>query len=294
MAKPLPQRLMLVDGHSVAFRAYYALPDTMHFAGGGAANAFYGFVSIVARALADHAPTHLAITFDVGTPFRVALYPGYKASRDMGPEDLEPQVAYVRALWRTLRAPLFEADTFEADDVLATLTRQARAGGAAVDVLSGDLDVLQLVGPNVRVITPGRTFSEPVVYDEGAVQARYGIPPARLRDWKALVGDTSDEVPGVAGIGKKTATDLLQKFATLDDIYNGLERITSARTARALAAGRDSAYLSRTLVTLRDDAPLELDLAAASRAAFDGEAAFQAVRQLGFGTLADRIRGIAG
>lgn len=293
MAKPRPNRLMLVDGHSVAFRAYYALPDTMHFAGGGAANAFYGFVNIVARSLADHAPTHLALTFDVGTPFRVALYPGYKASRDMGPEDLEPQVAYVRALWRTLRAPLFEADTFEADDILATLTHQARAQGAAVDVLSGDLDALQLVGPAVRVITPGRTFSEPIVYDEAAVHARYGIPPARLRDWKALVGDTSDEVPGVAGIGKKTATELLQKFASLDDIYNGLERIPAARTARALAAGRDAAYLSRTLVTLREDAPVQLDLPAAARTAFDGEAAFHAVRQLGFGTLADRIRGIA-
>jgi DNA polymerase-1 len=285
--------LLLVDGHSVAFRAYYAVPDTVRFATGEAAHSFYGFLNILVRVLQDRKPAHLAVTFDLGEPFRTVLFPAYKASRTAGPEDLEPQVARLRGLLETLGVPVFERDGFEADDLLATLTRQGQAHGCNVDVLSGDFDVLQLVAPGVRIVTPGKTFAEPVVYDEAAVVVRYGIPPTKLRDWKALVGDTSDEIPGVPGIGKKTATELLQRYESLDAIYSHLDQIVNTRARNALAEGRESAELSRMLVTLRSDAPVRLDLEAARFPAFTPEAAQHAIHELGFRGLGDRIARLA-
>lgn len=285
----VPSRIMFVDGHSVAFRAFYAIPDTIRDARDRPANAIYGFMNTLYRSLQDHTPTHAAVTFDVGTPFREEMYAGYKASRAMGPEDLEPQVEVIRTLLGALAVPVYELEGFEADDLLATLARQARAKRFEVDVLSGDLDVLQLVRPGVRVITPGKTFSEPIVYDEPRVVERYGVPPTKLRDWKALVGDASDEIPGVPGIGKKSATELLQRFESLDEIYGRLDAIESARLRNALAAGRESAALSRQLVTLRDDAPVELDLATAKLGGFDRAAAVRLFQELGFNGLARRM-----
>jgi len=283
------ERIMLVDGHSVAFRAHYAIPDSLRDAAGRPANVVYGFMNILFRVLQDQRPTHAAVTFDLGSPFRDDLFDGYKASRAMGPEDLAPQVEVVRSILASLAVPVYELERFEADDLLATLARQARAARLDVDILSGDLDVLQLVRPGVRVVTPGKTFSEPIVYDDARVVERYGIRPAKLRDWKALVGDTSDEIPGVAGIGKKSATELLQRFHSLDAVYRHLDSIESKRVRNALAAGREMALLSRRLVTLRDDAPVQLDLQAARWGGFDASAARRAFETLGFRGLADRI-----
>lgn len=283
------RRLMLVDGHSVAFRAYYALPDSVRDGEGRPANAVYGFMNILFRVLQDRSPTHLAVTFDLGAPFREDFFAGYKAGRDMGPEDLEPQVEKVRTLLDAFSIPIHEVERFEADDLLATLARQARSARLDVDVLSGDLDVLQLVGPGVRVVAPGKTFSEPVVYDEARVHERYGVAPGQLRDWKALVGDSSDAIPGVRGIGPKSATALLQEHGDLDAIYARLETVEPVRVRNALALGRDAAFLCRRLVTLCDDAPVTLDLEASRLAGYDRDRAVAAVRAMGFGTLATRV-----
>jgi len=282
-------RIMLVDGHSVAFRAYHALPASLADSRGRPANALYGFMNILFRVLNDHRPTHLAVTFDRGRTFREALYPAYKASRGRAPADFEPQVAALQGLLAALRAPVFESDGFEADDLLATLAAQALALRFPVDILSGDLDILQLVGAGTRVIAPGKTFAEPVVYDAARVRERYGIDPQQLGDWKALVGDASDEIPGVAGIGQKSATTLLQQRGSLDAIYRDLDAIPSVRMRTALVNGRDAAAISRRLVTLRDDAPVRLDLESSRITGFDRVAAATAVRGLGFAALADRI-----
>lgn len=280
---------MLVDGHSVAFRAYYALPESVRDGAGLPANALYGFMNILFRVLQDHRPSHLAVTFDLGAPFREDFFPGYKAGRAMGPEDLEPQVAKVRTLLTAFSIPIHEVERFEADDLLATLVRQALQHRFDVDVLSGDLDVLQLVGPGVRVVAPGKTFSEPVVYDAARVSERYGVSPGQLRDWKALVGDSSDAIPGVRGIGPKSATELLRTHGDLDAIYAQLDTLEPVRARNALAAGREAAFLCRRLVTLRDDAPITLDLEASRLAHYDRERAIGAIRDMGFGTLATRV-----
>jgi len=283
------RRLILVDGHSVAFRAHYALPDSIRDRDGAPAHALYGFFNIVFRVLQDHAPTHLAVTFDLGKPLREDLFAGYKAQRTEGPEDLEPQVGKVRLVLAAFGIPCFELDRFEADDLLATLTRQARDKKLDVDVLSGDLDILQLVRPGVRVIAPGKTFSVPIVYDVAAVAARYGIGPERLRDWKSLVGDTSDAIPGVRGIGAKSATALLLRWTDLDAIYANLEKIEPLRLRTALVTGREAAFLSRALVQLRDDAPVVLDVEACALTHFDRDRGVAALRDLGFDTLSSRV-----
>jgi len=285
----MARRLILVDGHSVAFRAYYALPDSIRDRDGAVSNALYGFFNIVFRVIQDHAPSHLAVTFDLGRPFREDLFAGYKAQRTVGPEDLEPQVEKLRAVLAAFAIPRFEIDRFEADDLLATLTRQARTQRLDVDVLSGDLDILQLVSAGVRVIAPGKTFSVPIVYDVAAVTARYGIGPDRLRDWKSLVGDTSDAIPGVRGVGSKSATTLLQRWPDLETIYANLAAIESPRLRTALATGRDAAFLSRSLVQLRDDAPISLDIEASALTHFDRDRGVAALRDLGFDTLSSRV-----
>ena len=291
MAKPKqqPTRLMLVDGHSVAFRAYHALPASLRDAEAQPANALYGFLSILFRVLEDQRPTHVAVTFDHGRPFREQLFPAYKAHRDQAPQDLEPQVQKLHRVLRVLRIPVFEVDGFEADDLLATLVHQATKRRIEIDVLSGDLDLLQLVGPRVRVVAPGKTFSEPIIYDEARVEERYGVPPGRLRDLKALLGDPSDGIPGVRGIGLKSASALIRRYGDLETVYQHLDSVDSPRVRRALAAGRDSAFLSRTLVELRVDAPIRLQLEPTRRREHDRDEAQRALRHLGFEHLAERL-----
>jgi DNA polymerase-1 len=229
------------------------------------------------------------VTFDLGRPFRADLFPAYKQHRRMTPQDLEPQVHELRSLLHAFCIPMYEVAGFEADDLLATLVRQARRHRLQVDLLSGDLDILQLVGPNVRVVAPGKTFSEPVVYDDARIVQRYGVRADQLRDLKALVGDASDGIPGVRGIGGKSAAELLQRFQTLDAIYARVDEIEAARVRNALVAGRESAFLSRAVVQLRDDTPVELDLEACLLRRYDRPAALQAIRDLGFKTLAERV-----
>jgi DNA polymerase-1 len=284
-------RLLLVDGHSVAFRAYHAIPASLVDRSGRPANVLYGFLNTLFRVLQDRRPTHLAVTFDLGQPFRVAMYAGYKASREMGPEDLEPQVAELRLVLAALGIPIFELEGWEADDLLATLARQAGARRMPVDILSGDLDVLQLVGRNVHVVAPGKTFAEPVVYDAARVRGRFGVGPEKLRDWKALVGDASDEIPGVRGIGRKSATELLQRFGSLEALYRRIDSVESARFRNLLLAGRDQALLSQRLVTLRDDAPVALDLDACRLDRLDRAAGAERLAALGLGGIARRVAG---
>ncbi|MFQ5599952.1 MAG: 5'-3' exonuclease H3TH domain-containing protein [Candidatus Krumholzibacteriia bacterium] len=289
MPRRTSRRLMLIDGHSVAFRAFFALPSSLQDAAGRPANAVYGFMNILFRAIRDHVPTHLAVTFDLGRPFREDLYPDYKAHREVGPEDLEPQVRKIHKLLEAMNIPIFELEGFEADDLLATLVRQAGRRRIEVVVLTGDQDILQVVRPRVSVITPGRTFSEPAVYDLQRVRERYGVGPEHLSDYKGLAGDASDGIPGVRGIGKKTARELLQKYETLEKLYAHVDEIRNQRARNALAAGRDAAFLSRELARLRDDAPIELDLDASRLGNESRQQAVRAFRDMGFDRLADRV-----
>jgi DNA polymerase-1 len=261
----MARRIYLLDGHALAYRAYFALT-----AAGTSANRWvtsrgeptagiYGFTSILLSLLEKDRPEYLAVAFDTGRTFRDDLFPEYKATRAKMPEDLRPQIDRIREVVRAFRIPILEAEGFEADDVLGTLARQAAAVGDEALIISGDRDLLQLVDPRVTVRLSGKSLSDAVDYNPALFKEQWGFPPLTLIDYKALVGDKSDNVPGVSGIGEKTATELLQKFSSLDSILSHLEEIPP-RWRTKLEAGRESALLSRTLVTIRTDVPVKLDL----------------------------------
>jgi len=287
MAKP--DKLVLIDGHALVYRAYFALPSTMATSQGELTNAVFGFASMLLKVLQDEQPEYLAVTFDVGRTFRHDDYAEYKANRAEMPDDLRMQFRRIDQFLETLDIPTYSAEGYEADDVLAALAEQAEGQGLQTLIVTGDTDTFQLVGPNVRVLAPGRSFSDTIVYDEKRIRERYGLEPVQLIDYKALVGDTSDNVPGVRGIGAKTATKLLQEYGSVEAIYEHLDEVSSNRFRNALEKSRDEAFLSKHLVTIIHDVPVSLDLEACKVKELNREQVVALFRELEFRGLLDRL-----
>ncbi len=290
--KPL---LLLFDGNALVHRAFHALPPLAVTKTGEMTGAVYGFASMVLKVLAELRPTHYAIAFDYPAPtFRHKEFEPYKAQRPPAPDELRDQFKRVRQLVQAFHIPLFEVEGYEADDILGTLCRQASAQGIDTIVVSGDLDTLQLVSPRVRVLTPrpGRPFSDTVVYDEQRVMERYGIPPPRIADLKGLKGDATDNIPGVSGIGEKTAAKLLQQFDTIEEIYAHIDEVAPPKVQQALREGEKKAQQSKRLATIVADVPITLDLDACAISAFDRERVVEFFRELEFTTLLPKLQGL--
>ena len=285
-------KLMLIDGHSLAYRAFHALPADLASPSGELTNASYGFTSMLLSVLKSETPDYLIVCFDKGPSFRVDLYDGYKAHREKMPDEMRGQMVRIREIVTAFGLPVVELEDFEADDLLGTLSREAAQQDLDVVIVTGDRDALQLVDDRVTVLTSGRRFSDTIYYTPDKVRARYGLEPDQLIDLKALVGDKSDNIPGVRGVGEKGATTMLQTYGTLDGIYEHIGEL-STRYQNALGAGRDDAYLSQKLGRIVRDAPVSLDLERAQLTdGFDRELVLSLMRQLGFRTLADRIPGM--
>ncbi|MBN2084444.1 MAG: DNA polymerase I [Anaerolineales bacterium] len=287
-------KLYLLDGHALAYRAYFALTaagtqaSRWITAQGEPTAGTYGFTSILLSLLEKEKPQYLAVAFDTGRTFRDDLYPEYKATRAKMPEDLRPQIDRIREVVRAFRIPVLEAEGFEADDVLGTVARQAGKEGTDALILSGDRDLLQLIDDKVSVRLPGRSLSESTDYDAARFQQEWGFPPLTLIDYKALVGDKSDNIPGVPGVGEKTATELLKKFGSFDSIYENLDNIPPRYRAK-LEAGRESALLSRRLATIRTDAPVAISLEACRAGQYAREEIAALFQTLEFRTLLSRL-----
>ena len=287
---PQKNRLILIDGHSLAYRAFFALPEDMKTSQGELTNAVFGFTSMLLNVLRDEQPTHVAVTFDKGRTFRHDIYPEYKAHRAKMPDEMRSQMARVRQVVEALGIPVFEQEGYEADDLLGTLARQAGEQGVDTLIVTGDRDLLQLVDERTHVLTSRRRFSDTVVYDADGVERRYGLAPAQLVDLKALMGDQSDNIPGVRGVGEKTATKLLQQYGSLEEIYAHLDEVQT-RFRNKLAEGRDMAFLSRRLGSIARDVPVQLDLDACRARSFDRESVLALFRELEFRSLAERLPG---
>ncbi len=286
---PEHKRLVLIDGHALAYRAYHALPDDLTTSKGELTNAVYGFTSMLLKVLQDEQPTHIAVTFDKGPTFRHEVYTEYKAHRAKMPDELRTQMDRVRRVVQTLDIPIYEQERFEADDLLGTLAKQAGEQGVDTLIVTGDMDLLQLVDEHTRVLTSRWRFSDTVIYDVEGVEERYdGLEPAQLVDYKALMGDKSDNIPGVYGVGEKTATKLLKRYRSLDDIYAHLEEI-STRFRNRLEEGRAEAFLSRRLARIVRDAPVTLDIEACRVRSFDYDDVLDLFHELEFNTLIDRL-----
>ena len=251
-------KLMILDGNSVVNRAFYGVRP-LSTREGICTNAIYGFLNILEKLRGEEAPDALCVAFDLKAPtFRHLRYDGYKATRHPMPDELAMQMPYLKQVLAAMRIPIYECEGWEADDVLGTVGRLCAEGGWDCVIVTGDRDSLQLLNDHVRVklvaSKAGQTLA--TLYDEAAFRAEYGFEPKRLIDLKSLMGDSSDNIPGVAGVGPKTATELLLKYGTLDGVYGHLDEIKENLRKR-LEAGRDNAYLSYELATIRPDAPID-------------------------------------
>ena len=283
-------KLVLIDGHSLAFRAYHALPPEMQTRDGEPTNATFGFFSMLLNVLRDEKPDFVAVAFDVGKTFRHAEFAEYKGTRDRMPDDLRLQVKRIQSLVEAFNIPIFTREGFEADDVLGTLAHQGDGKGVQTVIVTGDRDIVQCVTDQTTVLTSGRKFSDTIYYTPESVKERYKLAPKQLIDLKALIGDKSDNVPGVRGVGEKGATDLLLTYSSLENIYDHLDEITAKRTRTALEEGRDSAFLSKRLVTIITDVPgVALDLEACRLKDYDRGVMVELFRELEFRTLVDRL-----
>lgn len=293
----MPPILYLIDGHALAYRTFFAITggssERLQTRDGEPTAGVLGFASVLLRLLEQEKPEYLAVAFDTGKTFRDELYPQYKATRAKMPDDLRPQMERIRQLVDAFHFPRLELEGFEADDILGSIARQAVAKGLGVKILPGDRDLLQLVDERVIVNLAGSKLSEARDFTPADVQSYLGVRPDQIVDYKALVGDTSDNIPGVKGVGEKTAVSLFAQYSTLDEIYAHLEDLP-ARVKTRLEADREAAYLSRELARIRTDVKLVLNLDEARTDHINFSAVEALFKELEFRTLVTRLQKFTG
>ena len=288
----MPPVIYLLDGHALAYRAYFALtrgsPAGFTTSSGEPTAGVFGFTSILLRLLEQDRPEYLAVTFDTGKTFRDQMYPDYKGTRAKMPDDLRQQMTRIRQIVDAFNIPRLEIEGYEADDVLGSVARVMAEKGFGVKIITGDRDLLQLCDERILVSLPGKNIADSRDFFPKDVREYLGVGPEQVVDFKALVGDKSDNIPGVMGIGEKTATALLEKYHTLDGVYDHLADI-SETVRKKLEAGRENAYLSRKLATIVTDLNVPLDLEKARVEHFDPAQVEELFRQLEFRTLMQRL-----
>lgn len=255
-------RLVLIDGNAILHRAYHALPLSLTNRKGEPTNAVYGFVSMLLRVIEDLQPSHIAVTFDRPKPtFRKEIFKDYQAQRPEMEEALASQIGKVHTVAQAMQISIYEMDGYEADDVIGTLARQAQATKyiAEVVVVTGDRDLLQLVKKNVKLYMPVKGLTEAKLYGIKETKERMGVNPQQIPDFKALAGDASDNYPGVAGIGPKTAISLLSQFGSVANIYKNIKKIKNPALSSKLVHDKKNAFLSHELATIVTTVPVKLD-----------------------------------
>jgi DNA polymerase-1 len=260
-----PNELFLIDGNSLAYRAFFALPESIATADGRPTNAIYGFASMMVKLLTDFSPKAVIVAWDAGWSGREKEYAEYKSQRKSRPDLLKEQWPHLAPLAEAFGFANVQVDGYEADDVIGTLARKARDAEIPVMVVSGDRDVYQVVGDGIRVMTTSRGVTDTRIYDADGVVERYGVPPELVPDLIGLKGDTSDNIPGVPGIGDKTAADLLQRFGSLEKVLDSVDEISGAKRKQNLTEHADDARVSKQLATLKYDVEVPIDVREAIR-----------------------------
>ena len=277
------KKFVIIDGNALLHRAFHALPP-MTLKDGTLVNAVYGFTRMLLGVIEELKPDYLAVAFDLPQPnFRHRLYVAYQYKRPAMDRELADQVNRVKQVVETLGIPIFTAPGFEADDVIGSLARQAETAGVATVIITGDRDMMQLAAGQTKLYFPERGLVD---------NQLLGVKPAQVVDYKALVGDSSDNYPGVPGVGPKTAVSLLQKYQTLNNVYRHLDKIRPV-VAKKLREGQESAWLSRKLAKIDTQAPAKLDLVAARVHDYDQEKARQLFEELQFRSLLAKLPGVS-
>jgi len=283
------ETLLLIDGHALVFRAFFAMPALTN-SRGEMTNAAYGFTSMLLKVLGEHRPSYAIACFDPpGPTFRHEEFAAYKAQRPPAPAEVVRQMPWCRQIVEAMNMPIVEVPGFEADDVIGTLSRKAEAAGLDVLILTGDLDALQLVTEHVRVYASRRGITDTIVYDLDRVRERYGFEPPLVVDFKALRGDTSDNIPGVPGIGDKTAMQLVQEYGPLEAILDAVPAMKEGRVKRALSENVEQARQSKRMATIVGDLDVPLDIESARYLAYDREKVLALFDELEFRSLVPRL-----
>ncbi len=287
-----PDRLLLLDGHSLAYRAFFALPTSLVTSTGQITNAVYGFTSMLIKLLTEQRTDRIGVAFDLGAPtIRLAQYAEYKAGRAATPAEFSSQLGLLREVLDTLRVPVFQVPDHEADDVIATLARRAVEKGLQTFVVTADRDMLQLVDDHVSVLFNRKGISDVTLYDTDAVVERFGIPPEKLPDLVALKGDPSDNLPGVPGVGDKTASTLVQQFGSVEAMYEQLDEIPQKlrKLVPKLEEAKEQVLRNKRLATLVDDLDLGVDPAEIRMGEWDQEVVRKLFLSLEFRSLLERL-----
>ncbi len=282
-------KLVLLDSHSLAYRAFYALPSDLATSQGQVTNAAYGFTSMLIKLYGDEHPDALAIAWDVrGGTFRNEQYPEYKAQREAPPDIFRTQLPLIERVAEALQVPQFGIPGFEADDVIATLADRARAAGWDVLVVTGDRDAFQLIEPGIQVMYTRRGITDTVIADAAYLKERYDVTPDQYVEYAALRGDTSDNLPGVPGVGEKTAARLLNEHGSLEGVYEHLDEL-SPRLRENLAAAREQVLLNRELMALVRTVEVDTEIDALARVEWDQAEVRAVFDELEFHSLWDRL-----
>ncbi|HHY32608.1 MAG TPA: DNA polymerase I [Firmicutes bacterium] len=255
------KKLVIIDGNSLANRAFYAIQADLSTRTGERTNAVYGFANMLLRLLEEEKPDYLAVAFDRAAPtFRHLEFEGYKATRKGMPDELASQIPLIKELVEAFRVPVLEIDGYEADDIIGTVTRKAEEAGCESLIVTGDRDTLQLVSPLTRAVITRKGISEMETFDEAAVRERFGIAPGQVPDLKGLAGDASDNIPGVPGIGEKTAVKLIQTFGGVEEVLRNVDSVEPARARELIRNHAEQAQLSKRLAIIDRDVPIDFDL----------------------------------
>lgn len=283
------QKLVLIDGNSILYRAFFALPLLTNDKG-VYTNAVFGFTKMLMRVLDEEKPTHILVAFDAGkTTFRHETYKDYKGGRQKTPPELSEQFLLVRELLDASTIVHYELENYEADDIIGTLAKQATESGFDVRVITGDKDMLQLVSKDVHVHITRKGISEVDVYTPEFLQERLELDPSQIIDMKALMGDSSDNIPGVPGVGEKTSIKLLKQFETLENIYQHLDEVSGKKLKENLTNYKESAFMSKDLATINQNSPVEVDLEQVVYQGYDRNQLHSLFKDLGFKSLLDTV-----
>lgn len=287
----MSKKLVLIDGNSIIYRAFFALP-LLNNDKGVYTNAVYGFTTMLLRILEEEKPTHMLVAFDAGkTTFRHKTYKEYKGGRQKTPPELSEQFPIVRELLDAFHIPHYELDQYEADDIIGTLSKVTDTADWEVTVISGDKDLLQLVSDNVTVHVTRKGISEVDKYTPQYLHEKMGITPDQIIDLKALMGDNSDNIPGVPGVGEKTALKLLKEYPTLEEVYENIDSLGGKKLKENLTNYKDEAFMSKELVTINRESPIEVKIDEITYNGYEENKVTKVFKELGFNSLLNKISG---
>lgn len=288
--KNLAEKLLIIDGNSLANRAFYAIPMLSN-SQGFITNAIYGFYNMLVKVLEEEKPEYLVVAFDKGkVVFRHEVYAEYKGTRKGMPDELRPQFPVLKDLLKIMNIALVEMDGFEADDLIGTIVRRGEGQGLSNLIVTGDRDAFQLISPQTKVYLTRKGITEIEIYDEGLLQEKYGLSPRQMIDVKGLMGDASDNIPGIPGIGEKTAVKLVKQYGNLDEVLAHWEDFAGKKLGELLRTYREQALLSKKLATIVLDAPLTLDLAECRQKEPDYPQLIEKLRELEFKNILQNVR----